>query len=143
MIIYWLLPSTPLIKSTCVASIAMSERWQHWRWWLAWQHTWARMFIPFRPRRRRPAVYWLQHLLCFAQAHPEWHLAPALLHEQLLQLPFVQVSGGSITKFGGQGTDPRYWNMVLWVERDTDRGAKCEGLGNVSMPMDKPVMFKL
>ena len=35
-------------------------------------------------------IYWLQHLLCFAQAHPEWHLAPALLHVvQLLQLLFV------------------------------------------------------
>ena len=55
----------------------------------------------------------------------------------------ARVSGGSITKFGGVGTDPRYWNMVLWTDHDTDRGKRCEALGNLTHPMDKPVVFKI
>jgi hypothetical protein len=34
--------------------------------------------------------YLLQQFLCFAHAHPEWHLAPLLLQVQFRQLPFVQ-----------------------------------------------------
>eukprot|EP00039_Didymoeca_costata_P026333 m.15726 g.15726 ORF g.15726 m.15726 type:complete len:804 (+) comp5475_c0_seq1:175-2586(+) len=43
----------------------------------------------------------------------------------------------------GRGVDPRWWSMTLWTSLDTDRGTHCKGIGNTSLPLDRPVVMKI
>ena len=56
-----------------------------------------------------------------------------------------RVSGGRVTDFNGIGTDPRYWSMLMWTAEDTGPGGEqcARAHEHLSVPLDKPVMFKL
>lgn len=43
----------------------------------------------------------------------------------------------------GRAVDPRLWSMALWTSQDTDRGVRCKGMGNTSLPLDRPVIIKV
>lgn len=48
-----------------------------------------------------------------------------------------RVDGGNVKSFSGEGTDPRFWSMVVW-------GSNAEpNTPNRTQPLDRPVLFKL